>query len=97
MPEPLIRLLHAAYAATPDGVTDAELLARVTAGPDDAAFELFVRRHASLVWRVCRSVARDHHAAEDAFQATFLGWRPRPGPSAGRSPAGCTVWRTTRC
>ena len=27
--EPLIRLLHAAYAAPADGVTDAELLARI--------------------------------------------------------------------
>src|SRR4051794_1405818 len=72
MPEPLIRLLHAAYAAPADGVTDAELLARITAGPDDTAFELLVRRHAALVWRVCRSGTRDHHAAEDAFQAAFL-------------------------
>src|SRR5437764_1654124 len=71
-PEPLIRLLHAAYAAPADGVTDAELLARVAAGRDDAAFELLVRRYAELVWRVCRAVTRDHHAAEDAFQAAFL-------------------------
>src|SRR5438105_3797056 len=71
-PEPLIRLLHAAYAAPADGVTDAELLARVAAGRADAAFELLVRRYAELVWRVCRVVTRDHHAAEDAFQAAFL-------------------------
>ncbi len=71
MPEHLIRFLHALYAAPADGVADAELLARVAAR-DDAAFELLVRRHAALVWRTCRAVARDHHAAEDAFQATFL-------------------------
>jgi hypothetical protein len=23
------------------------------------------------VWKVCRAAGRDHHAAEDAFQATF--------------------------
>lgn len=71
MPEHLIRFLHALYAAPSDGVADTELLARV-AVRDDAAFELLVRRHAALVWRTCRAVARDHHAAEDAFQATFL-------------------------
>lgn len=71
MPEHLIRFLHALYAAPSDGVADTELLARV-AMRDDAAFELLVRRHAALVWRTCRAVARDHHAAEDAFQATFL-------------------------
>ncbi|OWK47290.1 sigma-70 family RNA polymerase sigma factor [Fimbriiglobus ruber] len=72
MPEHLIRLLNSAYAAPADGASDAELLARVAAGPDEVAFELLVRRHAGLVWRVCTAVARDYHAAEDAFQAAFL-------------------------
>src|SRR5207237_2383814 len=86
-PDELIRYLHAAYAAPHDGVTDGELLRRC-AGHDDAAFELLVRRHAEVVWRVCRAVARDHHAAEDAFQATFLALARRaaavgPGTAAG--------------
>jgi hypothetical protein len=67
MPEHLVRFLRSLYAAPADGVSDAVLLRRCAAGADDAAFELLVRRHAGLVWRVCRSVARDHHAAEDAF------------------------------
>ena len=29
-------------------------------------------RDGPLVWSVCRSISRDSHAAEDAFQATFL-------------------------
>jgi RNA polymerase sigma factor (sigma-70 family) len=70
-PEPLIRLIYSAYAAPADGVTDTELLARLTSDRE-LAFELLVRRYAELVWRVCRSVTRNHHAAEDAFQATFL-------------------------
>lgn len=72
MSERLIRRLHAAFAAPADGVSDADLLRRLTAGRDDAAFELLLRRHADLVWRTCRAVCRDHHTAEDAFQATFL-------------------------
>ena len=71
-PDELVRLLHATYAAPREGVTDAELLARCATGRDDAAFELLLRRHADMVWRVCRSVVRDTHSAEDAFQATFL-------------------------
>ncbi len=55
-----------------DGVPDAALLARFADGHDGAAFELLVRRYADVVWTVCRATAGDHHAAEDAFQATFL-------------------------
>jgi RNA polymerase sigma factor (sigma-70 family) len=56
----------------PPGAPDAALLRRYLDDHDDAAFELLVRRHAAAVWRVCRAVAFDHHAAEDAFQVTFL-------------------------
>src|SRR5579885_2299756 len=86
--EHLIRFLHATYAAPADGVSDAELLGRCAAGTDDAAFELLVRRHAELVWKVCRAVARDHHAAEDAFQATFLALARKAAAVRERSAAG---------
>src|SRR6266700_748804 len=86
-PDGLIRCLHAAYAAPDDGVTDAELLRRCAADADDAAFALLVRRHAGLVWRVCRAVTRDPHAAEDAFQATFLALI-RKGAGVGASVPG---------
>ena len=38
----------------------------------EAAFEAIVAHHGPMVWNVCRSVLFDAHAAEDAFQATFL-------------------------
>jgi RNA polymerase sigma factor (sigma-70 family) len=57
-------------AATDD--SDAELLERFAAQRDEAAFEALLRRHGPLVWSVCRRVLGEDHAAEDAFQATFL-------------------------
>ncbi len=56
-------------------VSDAELLERyTTSGRESAerAFAALVDRHGPMVLRVCRNVLRDEHAAQDAFQATFL-------------------------
>jgi RNA polymerase sigma factor (sigma-70 family) len=59
-------------AAAPSPLSDGDCLERFTAGGDGTAFETLVRRHGPVVFRVCRSVLGDAHAAEDAFQATFL-------------------------
>jgi RNA polymerase sigma factor (sigma-70 family) len=36
------------------------------------AFRILVERHGPMVLNLCRSLVRDQHEAEDAFQATFL-------------------------
>ncbi len=65
------------------GLGDGELLERFaasrrddprreSAGPAESAFEAIVARHGPTVLSVCRQVLGDNHAAEDAFQATFL-------------------------
>ena len=57
------------------GLTDGQLLERFAAGHSEAAeraFATLVDRHGADVLRTCRSILRDEHAAEDAFQAVFL-------------------------
>jgi RNA polymerase sigma factor (sigma-70 family) len=53
-------------------LTDGQLLERFLANGDETTVEVLVRRYGPLVFGVCRRVLHDAHAAEDAFQATFL-------------------------
>jgi RNA polymerase sigma factor (sigma-70 family) len=81
-----LRRLAAPHAADPD----AALLDRFARGHDEAAFTDLVARHGQMVWHVCRRVLGDAHAAEDAFQATFLVLARRAG--AIGQPAALAGW-----
>jgi RNA polymerase sigma factor (sigma-70 family) len=80
---------------TTGGLTDGELLARLADRParddDNAAgpaFAALVDRHGPMVLRVCRSILRDEHDAQDAFQATFLVLVRRAGAVRRQESAG---------
>src|SRR5436305_805793 len=71
-PVTALRYIRQLAGRFPPDVPDRLLLERFVAERDEAAFEALVRRHGSMVLHVCRRVLHDEHAAEDAFQATFL-------------------------
>src|SRR4051812_16809252 len=54
--------------------TDGQLMAQSLGDGDsrEAAFRALVVRHGPMVLGVCRRILDDPHAAEDAFQTTFL-------------------------
>jgi len=54
------------------GLPDRELLTLFLVQREQAAFAALVHRHGPMVLRVCRRLLGDFHAAEDAFQATFV-------------------------
>ncbi len=54
-------------------LSDGELLECLTSSSDaEEAFRAIVERHAPMVLGLCRSLVKDAHEAEDAFQATFM-------------------------
>src|SRR5262249_7206685 len=54
--------------------TDGQLMTQFATGQEggEAAFRILIHRHGPMVLGICRRVLGDEHAAEDAFQATFL-------------------------
>ncbi len=65
---PIARYLESICPAESDAI----LLKRFARHADEAAFAEIVRRHGPAVLGVCRRILHDGHAAEDAFQVTFL-------------------------
>ena len=57
--------------AEPAGLSDAEVVARVLAG-DVALYELVMRRHNRLLFRLARSIVRDDDEARDVVQAAYI-------------------------
>src|SRR5262249_50412716 len=66
------QLRQIAFLRNVDAMTDGQLLDCFVRERDEAAFAALVRRHAAMVWGVCRRVVGHAQDAEDAFQATFL-------------------------
>lgn len=67
--------------------SDADLLRRFLIG-DAVAFERLVGRHGPMVLGIGRRLLRDVHAAEDAFQVTFLALARRADSIARRGSVG---------
>jgi RNA polymerase sigma factor (sigma-70 family) len=85
----LFRFLRRERAAGPD-LSDGALLERFLDQRDEAAFEALLQRHGPMVLGVCQRVTGDTHAAEDAFQATFLVLARKAG--AIRKQASLASW-----
>ena len=68
----LRRLTRGMAAGTLRDESDRQLVERLLAGRDEAAYEAIVRRHGPMVYGVCWRVLQQEQDTEDAFQATFL-------------------------
>src|SRR5262245_65017645 len=90
-PSPARLLLHLRrLPAAPDPASDTVLLDRFARRRDADAFAALVDRHGPMVLRLCRRALGDPHAAEDAFQATFLVLARRA--AAVRRPGSLAAW-----
>ena len=60
---------------------DSDLIAQFVTGEEakEAAFRILIHRHGPMVLGVCRRVLGDEHAAEDAFQSTFMVFVKKAG------------------
>jgi RNA polymerase sigma factor (sigma-70 family) len=76
-----------------DARTDRHLLQQFVQRHDEGAFAELVRRHGPMVLGVCRRLLGDAHAAEDAFQATFLVLVRKAGAIPWRETIGSWLYQ----
>jgi RNA polymerase sigma factor (sigma-70 family) len=86
-PEAVLRHIRDQVGAGADELTDRVLLERFASQGDESAFATLVRRHGSMVLRICRSILHNTQDAEDVFQATFLVLALKAGALAWRESA----------
>jgi RNA polymerase sigma factor (sigma-70 family) len=89
-------LRRLAEAGAGRDLSDGELLDRFRGGGEEVAFALLVQRHGSMVLGVCRRVLNDEHAAEDAFQATFLVLARKAGDIRRRASVASWLYGVAR-
>src|SRR5438552_17597166 len=92
--QPLLRHLFRT-ARRPDG-DDSSLLTAFAVGRDEAAFAALLGRHGPWVWGLCWRLLGDVHAAEDAFQATFLVLAREAGAIRRPDRLGCWLYGVAR-
>src|SRR5206468_2996750 len=85
----MLRYLRTVTAAYRDQeLPDHDLLERFSVHQDQDAYATLLKRHGAMVLKVCRSVLRNPHDAEDAFQATFLILAQKAGSIRQRQSVG---------
>lgn len=90
---PVIRCLRSLATRGELGATDAQLLDRYVHQRDEAAFELLVWRHGTMVYGVCQRILGHRQDAEDAFQAAFLALVRKAGSLRKREALGGWLYR----
>ena len=78
------------------GLSPEELLNRFVMRRDEQAFACLVSQFGPMVYSVCQSVLHDEHAADDAFQATFLLLARKAGSVRSGIQLGRWLHRTAR-
>ena len=69
----------AQHPSTLEGLSDANLAARIVGG-DEAAFTLLMRRYNQTLYRTARCILKDDAEAEDAVQEAYLlAYKAMPG------------------
>ena len=86
------RLRQAALPQEDAEMSDEQLLKAFVKRQDEAAFEALMRIHGPMVFGVCNRVLRNHHDAEEAFQATFQILIRKASSIMTRSRVGCWLY-----